>query len=128
MARVVLTEDARDDLRALDGATQKIVAKGLKKLESEPEKRGAPLGANAASDLTGLRKLVVGDRSHRIIYRVEKDGSVCVVWVIGKRADGEVYDLAKTRAARYTKDPEMAKRLARLLDTAFERSGSGSAE
>jgi len=35
MARVVLTDDAKDDLRDLDGAARKRVAKKLKQLEVE---------------------------------------------------------------------------------------------
>lgn len=95
--RVVLTADAREDLRDLDGSARQVVAKALKKLEDEPEKRGQPLGSIEASNLTTFRKLVVGNRAYRVIYRVEADGTVCVVWVIGKRSDDEVYELAKAR-------------------------------
>ncbi len=66
-------------------------------LRVEPEKRGQPLGANPTGDLTGLRKLVVGDRDYRIVYHVDIAGNVCVVWVVAKRADNEVYELAKAR-------------------------------
>lgn len=97
MARVVLTEDAREDLRDLDRSVQIKVLKAIKKLADGPEQRGAPLGRRSTSDLTTFRKLVVGDRDYRIIYRVEPDGSVVVVWVIGRRADGEAYELAMAR-------------------------------
>jgi len=122
MAEVFLTEDAKEDLRDLDGAARKIVAKALVKLRDEPEKRGQPLGANAATVLTGFRKLVVGDRTYRIVYRVEANGSVCVVWVIGKRADSEVYNVAKARAEKHP-DPTLAAKLTELLDTAFSLQG-----
>jgi mRNA interferase RelE/StbE len=49
MARVKLTEDAREDLRDLDGSARTLVFKVLKKLESEPEKRGTPLGTGPAT-------------------------------------------------------------------------------
>lgn len=97
MARVRLTEEAREDFLDLDGSTQRLVAKGLKKLESDPRLRGQPLGSRARGDLTTFRKLVVGDRQYRIIYRVEADDTVVVVWVIGRRADGEAYELAMSR-------------------------------
>lgn len=96
-ARVTLSEEAREDFHDLDGAARRIVAKGLKKLETDPEQRGQPLGNQSSSQLTTFRKLVVGNRDYRIIYRVESDGSVVVVWVIGKRADGEAYELAMSR-------------------------------
>lgn len=97
MARVSLTEEAREDFHDLDGTSQRRVAKALKKLETDPHLRGQPLGSRAGGDLTTFRKLVVGDRDYRIIYRIDPDGSVVVVWVIGKRADGEAYELAMSR-------------------------------
>ncbi|THJ68436.1 type II toxin-antitoxin system RelE/ParE family toxin [Arthrobacter echini] len=97
MASVQLTDDAREDLLGLDGSARKIVLKTLLKLEDQPESRGQPLGSRKTGNLTGLRKLVVGDRDYRIVYRVEDDGTVWVIWVIGRRADDEVYALALAR-------------------------------
>ena len=97
MARVTLTEEARDDLHDLDGAARLLVLKALKKLETEPLQRGQPLGSRASGDLTSFRKLVVGNRDYRIVYRVERDGTVVVVWVIARRADSECYELALSR-------------------------------
>jgi mRNA interferase RelE/StbE len=94
---VVLTDDAREDLRDLDRSVQIQVLKALTKLRDNPEQRGAPLGRRSTSNLTSFRKLVVGNRDYRIIYRVEADGTVVVVWVIGRRADGEAYELAMAR-------------------------------
>ena len=96
-ARVRLTEEAREDLHDLDGAAQRIVAKGLRKLRTDPHLRGQPLGSRSGGDLTTFRKLVVGNRTYRIVYRVESDDTVVVIWVIGKRADNEAYELAMTR-------------------------------
>lgn len=97
MARVQLTEEAREDFQDLDGTAQRVVAKALKKLETDPELRGQPLGNRSTGDLTTFRKLVVGNRDYRIVYRVESDGTVVVIWVIGKRADNEAYELALSR-------------------------------
>jgi len=121
MARVVLTDDAREDLRNLDRAARKLVAKTLKHLEDEPEKRGAPLGSRSSSNLSTFRKIVVGDRDYRIVYRVEPDGTVCVVWVIGKRSDDEVYRmaLARLQTARH----ELSADLTGLLNDVFDRHG-----
>ncbi len=120
MARVVLTPAAKDDVCALDGAARKLVLKAMKKLEDHPESRGAPLGSRTGSNLTGFRKLVVGDRQHRIVYRVEADDSVCVIWVVGSRVDAECYDAARSRVVQYAKDPGLAATLMHLLDAAFE--------
>lgn len=114
MAEVRLTEDAREDLRDLDGAARIIVLKGLKKLRTEPEKRGTPLGSKLGGNLTTFRKLVVGDRDYRIVYRVDADGSVVVVWVIGRRTDDEVYQLAMSRLRLHP--DQAAREFATALD------------
>jgi len=119
-ARVVLRDEALEDLRALDGAARVQVLKGLHELRTDPALRGGPLGSRATGDLTGFRKLVVGDRTFRIVFRVEEDGTVAVVFVIAGRADDEVYRLAAARIARYAV-PVEATLLRQLLDTAWER-------
>jgi mRNA interferase RelE/StbE len=122
MARVVLTDDAKEDLRNLDGAARKLVAKKLKRLEDEPEKRGAPLGTRSSSNLTTFRKLVVGDRDYRIVYRVEPDGTVCVVWVIGRSSDNEVYQMALARLKMLARD-DLTADLTGLLKRVFDEQG-----
>jgi mRNA interferase RelE/StbE len=119
MAKVRLLPEAADDVRALDGSARRLVLKALKKLEQSPELRGAPLGskANAQSDLMGYRKLVVGDRDYRVVYEVRSDGSVVVVWVVGARADAEVYAQARARAVAYS-DPAKRTLLQAILDAA----------
>jgi mRNA interferase RelE/StbE len=118
-SKVRLLPEAADDVRALDGAARSLVLKALKKLEVSPEQRGAPLGskANAQSDLTGFRKLVVGDRAYRVIYQVTPDGNVVVVWVVGARADLVVYEEARARVAAYA-DPSGRALLQATLDSA----------
>src|SRR5262245_66653310 len=109
MATVVLTDEAREDLRDLDGSAQKPVVKALRKLEDNPNQRGAPLGRELATH----RKLVVAD-DYRIVYRVEADDTVCVVWVIGKRTDEAVYDMARARLIALS-DRQLARRLMHVL-------------
>lgn len=118
MASVVLTAEAREDVRDLDGASRKTVLKAMGKLRAEPEKRGGPLGSRSGGDLTTFRKLVVGDRDFRIVYRVEKDGSVCVVWVVAKRAESECYDLAMSRLKLYQGD--LAREMEKLIQDAWQ--------
>ncbi|MFN2494620.1 MAG: type II toxin-antitoxin system RelE/ParE family toxin [Pseudonocardiaceae bacterium] len=119
MAEVRLTEDARDDVHDLDGAARIAVLKALKKLRTEPEKRGTPLGSKASANLTTFRKLVVGDRDYRIVYRVEPDGSVVVVWVIARRSDDEVYHLAVSRLRRHP--AEAAQEFAVVLEELWNK-------
>lgn len=118
MAQVVLTADAREDLRDLDGSARKVVLRAVRKLACEPDKRGQPLGSRATGDLTTFRKLVVGDREYRIVYRIERDGTVVVVWVIAKRADKEVYELALARLRTHP-DQELARVAQGLMENAW---------
>lgn len=119
MARVTLTEDARDDFRDLDGSARRDVAKGLKKLETDPQLRGQPLGNRGSGNLTNFRKLVVGHRDYRIVYRVEDNGTVVVVWVIGPRADSEAYELAMSRIRLH--GDAAVRELATSLEQIWER-------
>jgi mRNA interferase RelE/StbE len=96
MASIELTTDALEDLLELDGSVLPRVLKKLVMLEQDPE-AGRPLGRRSKSDLTTFRKVVVGDRDWRIIYRIEEDGTVVVIWVIAARSDDEVYSEAVRR-------------------------------
>ncbi len=93
----------------------------MKELEVEPSKRGQPLGSKSGGNLTGLRKLVVGDRQFRIVFQLEQDGTVVVVWVIGERADDRCYELALARVKMYANDDELAQNLQRMLSSAWDR-------
>jgi mRNA interferase RelE/StbE len=119
MAKVQLSEDAREDFQDLDRAAQLVVAKALKKLEIDPHLRGQPLGSRPGGDLTTFRKLVVGNRDYRIIYRIEPDGRVVVVWVIGKRADNEAYELAMSRIRMHS--DATVRELATSLEQIWDR-------
>ncbi|MBF6350326.1 type II toxin-antitoxin system RelE/ParE family toxin [Nocardia flavorosea] len=121
MAKVVLTDEAKEDIRDLDRSAQIRVLRKLRELETEPEQRGQPLGSKAGGNLTGLRKLVVGDRQYRIVYQVERDGTVVVVWVIGERADDRCYELTLARLKMYANDAELTQNLQRLLVSAWNQ-------
>lgn len=121
MAKIQLTDDAKEDLRDLDGAAKKLVFKALLKLGDEPEQRGQPLGSKKSGNLTGLRKLVVGNRDYRIVYRVEDNGDICVIWVIGRRADDEVYEIAMARLKMQSNFP-MRDEIANMVEMAFKPS------
>jgi len=117
MSTVKLIDEAKEDIRDLDGTARKLIIKALVKLETDPEKRGEPLGNNTAiGNLTGLRKLVVGDRTYRIVFDVNDDGTIVVVWVIGNRVDAEAYTLAKARLDLYATDYRKKAALQKLLE------------
>jgi mRNA interferase RelE/StbE len=112
-AEVWLTDPAIEDLGRLDGAPLVWALKKMLLLERDPL-AGEPL----LGPLTGYRKLVVGNRDWRIVWRVRTDerGALTVeiaeVWAVGARSDGEVY-------------AEMERRVASLADTPVRRSLAG---
>ena len=95
--RVRFTDPAFEDLQVMTRkGDPQVVRAALKKclmLERDPE-AGEPLKGG----LIGYRKLVVGDRDWRIIWRVTHDDTgativdVAEVWAIGARSDANVYD------------------------------------
>lgn len=104
MALVRFTDAAIEDLRALERKDPNIVRLVLKKcllLERDPD-AGDPL----LGDLIGYRKLVVGNRDWRIVWRVIEDDSgavtveVAEVWGVGARSEGEIYTELTDRVAR----------------------------
>jgi mRNA interferase RelE/StbE len=88
--RVVLTADAANDFRKLDGSLKEQVARQLKKLETSPH-LGEHLGRKAGLNLTGYYKLYVAKKSIRIVYRIVELDVIVEVVAIGKREDLGVY-------------------------------------
>lgn len=99
--RVRLTEDAVADLYRLQKKDPQIVRAVFAKmllLERSPGAGEPLLGA-----LVGFRKLVVGNRDYRIVWREASDDSrdpvldIAEVWAAGVRADSEVYGEMEAR-------------------------------
>ena len=99
MTEIRFTAEAIDDLVGLDGSVRPRVLKKILLLEENPE-AGQPLGARGGNQLATFRKLTVGDRQWRIVYRVEPSGEVVVIWVVANREDSEVYAEAARRLSR----------------------------
>ena len=108
---VRLTEDAVSDLHRLHKKDPQIVRAVFKKmllLEKSPEAGEPLLGA-----LVGFRKLVVGDRDWRIVWRITEDASgipildISEIWAVGARSDGEVYDELTSRVGRLGNNPKI---------------------
>ena len=93
MATVQLSRGAETDVAMADGSLKPDIFQGLKKLQTSPDKRGEPLH----EELDGLRKLVVGTRNLRIVYKYFTDTDIVRVIAIGRRRDKEVYRLAASR-------------------------------
>lgn len=101
----------RRDPQIARGALRKVLL-----LERDPY-AGRPL----VGDLAGWRKLVVGDRHWRIVWRVveEADGTTGVeiseVWAVGPRENSAVYDELRSRLSNLPNTPA-ARDLRDLLD------------
>lgn len=114
MARVVLTDDAKDDIRCFDGSVKARVLKDLKKLEISPADRGQPLGSRNAGNLAGLRKLKVGpNKGYRAVFAAEGD-DIAIVMVVAARSESDCYQLALTRI-RLLADTQQRSEVAELL-------------
>ncbi len=108
-AYVRFTDDALDDLTVLGRKDPQIVRPVLKKcllLQRDPH-AGEPL----LGELVGYRKLVVGDRGWRIVWRVTDDSAgevtidIAEIWAIGARADAEVYTQMSERVGQMNDGP-----------------------
>jgi len=88
--KVVLTAQATQDFRLLDGSVKEQVARQLRKLETAPL-LGEHLGNRGGFDLTGYYKLYAARKAIRIVYRIVEDEVIVEVVAIGKREDFEVY-------------------------------------
>jgi mRNA interferase RelE/StbE len=93
--RVQLIDDALADLEKLAESGKKKAF--LKKL-LEIEQKGSAAGVALGRDLAGWRKITVGDRNWRIIFRVNPEETVATVCVIGDREDEACYEEAQKRA------------------------------
>jgi mRNA interferase RelE/StbE len=92
--RVEIIDDAVADLakHAESGRLKAFFSK-LLEIEQKGSEAGEPLGR----DLVGWRKITVGNRDWRIVFRVDKREEVATVCVIGNREDAACYEEAKRR-------------------------------
>ncbi len=122
-----LTDPAVEDLHRLDGAPLVWALKKMLLLHSNPL-AGEPL----LGSLVGYRKLVVGNRDWRLVWRTRLDarGSLTVeiaeVWAVGARSDGAVYS-EMTRRVRSLGDTPLRRSLSAILDDLSTRAKGVSA-
>lgn len=121
MTELQFTAEAVEDLEGLDTGALRLVLGKIRILQVNPE-AGQPLGSRKTADLTGFRKLVVGDRQYRVVYRVERDGTVCVIWVVAGRVDDQCYDLALERIRRHGSSGPVVKDLTAMIESLKPRA------
>jgi len=121
--RVELIDDAIADLakHAESGKLKSFFAK-LLEIEQKGSKAGEPLGR----DLVGWRKITVGNRDWRIVFRVEEREEVATVCVIGDREDGACYEEARKRIDRVknTDAASLAESMMALFGSRKERKAA----
>jgi mRNA interferase RelE/StbE len=121
--RVELIDDAVADLaKHAESGKLKSFFKKLLEIEAKGSQAGEPLGR----DLVGWRKLTVGNRDWRIVFRVDKEETVATVCVIGDRDDGACYEEAKLRADRLENEDasSLAESMMELLGSRKERKAA----
>jgi mRNA interferase RelE/StbE len=121
--RVELIDDAIADLaKHAESGKLKSFFKKLLEIEAHGSQAGEPLGR----DLVGWRKLAVGDRDWRIVFRVDKAETVATVCVIGDRDDGACYEEAKKRAVDLDDDDaaSLAESMMELFGSRKERKAA----
>lgn len=92
--RVEMTEDAVSDLRRYAASGNlPLFLKKLLRLEEVGKEAGLPLGGG----LSGYRKIVVGDRTWRIVFTTDSDETVATILVVGDRDDAACYEEAQRR-------------------------------
>lgn len=94
---VELKQDAENDLREIkDTRTRRAIASGLLRLETEPAKRGKPLGG----DLQGYHSIRLTGQRYRAVYSIAVSQGVVTVVVIAIRKEGDKRDAYRVASKR----------------------------
>lgn len=117
--QVELIDEAVEDLRkyARSGRLKDFLSK-LVRIASEGESAGVPLGKGLGT----WRKVTVGDRDWRIVFRVTAD--VATVLVIGDRSDLECYEEATQRLEKLTSNSGAQTLASVMLDLIREQKAN----
>ena len=96
------SDEAKTDLRDLDGSQRKSVLKAIKKVSQNPLPvneggYGKPLGNKHGKDLTGLCKIKLMKEGIRVVYALIRTETTMKIVVIAARSDDEGYELAAQR-------------------------------
>ena len=99
---ILYSDEAKTDLRDLDGSQRKSVLKAIKKVSQNPLPvneggYGKPLGNKHGKDLTGLCKIKLIKEGIRVVYALIRTETSMKIVVIAARSDDEVYEVAAQR-------------------------------
>lgn len=88
--QIIFTKSAQKDLTKLDSEAQKRVLKLIKRVSENPLPQGGygkPLGGK----LAGYLKIKLKNPPLRIVYKVEVEGEIMRIVIIGFRSNDDVY-------------------------------------
>ena len=96
------SDEAKTDLRDLDGSQRKSVLKAIKKVSQNPLPvneggYGKPLGNKHGKDLTGLCKIKLMKEGILVVYALIRTETTMKIVVIAARSDDEGYEVAAQR-------------------------------
>ena len=96
------SDEAKTDLRDMDGSQLKSVLKAIKKVSQNPLPvneggYGKPLGNKHGKDLTGLCKIKLMKEGIRVVYALIRTETTMKIVVIAARSDDEGYEVAAQR-------------------------------
>ena len=96
------SDEAKTDLRDLDGSQRKSVLKAIKKVSQNPLPvneggYGKPLGNKHGKDLTGLCKIKLMKEGIRVVYALIRTETTMKIVVIAARSDDEGYEVVAQR-------------------------------
>jgi mRNA interferase RelE/StbE len=121
--RVELIDEAIVDLADLaESGNLKQFFKKLVEIEAKGSQAGEPLGRN----LVGWRKITVGNRNWRIVFRVDRDETVATICVVGDREDAACYEEARRRA-QHVKHADATSLAASMIDLLGSRKQRNAA-
>lgn len=103
--QIVLNDEAKADIRSLDGSQRAEVFRSIKKVSQNPLPNteggyGKPLGSKDGNNLTGCFKIKLRRLGIRIIYLLRRTEHSMEILVVGVRAESEVYSIAAYRMDR----------------------------
>lgn len=108
-----------EDLRLIGRQDIPAIFKKLRLLRENVD-AGQPLG----DELSTFRKLIVGKKTYRIVYRVaDRVVEICEIWAVGHRRNDEVYDRAAVRVRQASKNQPELVPVAELLERLKELEG-----
>lgn len=94
--------EAKTDIKTLDGSQRKQVLKAMSKVSTNPLPfseggYGKPLGNKNGNNLTGYLKIKLRQLGIRVVYKLIREQDIMKVIVVSVREDNAVYQIAVDR-------------------------------